>query len=522
MFTLITAFSGISAFAQIEITAPKNSSAITAGKDVRIEWKGAANAPVSLYYSTDKGTAWTSIADNITTDFYIWNPNITAAEILLKAELVRQGDVKKIWEIPADNPEMHQQEVRSAVFSPDGKFILSASTDSEFKVWDIALKKSESYALTGVSRIYTPQFLHSNDVIVCGADSTIAVFNRNTNLLSILGRGAFTSLIRAVVVHPFKNILAVAEVGGTVRVWDIDLKRELASFKEPDFTAYTIAFSNDGEQIAVAGDNSSLLKSRIYIRKWENSTEFTTLEGHGDNGTNRTIWSVHFSPDGKHLVSGGVDKTVRIWNIEKASEENVFKSNTFHVRSVKFSPDGKRVMSGALDSTIRQWEVSSGAEITAPANHNGQILAVDYSSSGDTILSTGRDRTLKLWKNAAGGVENSTITLLLKNDTIFVADTVCAADKRNTAFGEKTAIIVVFPNPAPVNATINFTLAEDATAALKLLDMKGNLVKTFFTESFKSGRYERVLNFADVPNGAYIIQLQTPTQTADWQVSVVK
>ncbi|HCB55707.1 TPA: hypothetical protein DEP26_01865, partial [Candidatus Uhrbacteria bacterium] len=79
------------------------------------------------------------------------------------------------------------------------------------------------------------------------------------------------------------------------------------------------------------------------------------FEGH-------TGWvrSVAFSPDGKWIVSGSYDCTIKIWNRETRECVRTLKGHTDWVRSVVFSPDGKWIVSGSDDSTIKIWNVETG------------------------------------------------------------------------------------------------------------------------------------------------------------------
>ncbi|KAG2354776.1 WD40-repeat-containing domain protein, partial [Suillus spraguei] len=66
--------------------------------------------------------------------------------------------------------------------------------------------------------------------------------------------------------------------------------------------------------------------------------------------------SVSFSPDGTRIVTGSLDKTVRLW--DAATGEPVgepLQGHTAWVSSVSFSPDGTRIVSGSYDSTVRLW-----------------------------------------------------------------------------------------------------------------------------------------------------------------------
>ncbi|KAG6808740.1 hypothetical protein H0H92_003049, partial [Tricholoma furcatifolium] len=78
------------------------------------------------------------------------------------------------------------------------------------------------------------------------------------------------------------------------------------------------------------------------------------LKGHTD-----FVSSVAFSPDGKQIVSGSKDKSVRIWNTLTGDMIKDLKGHTDFVRSVAFSIDGKQVVSGSNDISVRIWSIST-------------------------------------------------------------------------------------------------------------------------------------------------------------------
>jgi WD40 repeat protein len=80
-----------------------------------------------------------------------------------------------------------------------------------------------------------------------------------------------------------------------------------------------------------------------------------TLEGHSN-----MINSVAFSHDGKQVVSGSDDKTVKIWDTSSGACLQMLKGHSSSVNSVTFSHDGKQVASGSRDKTVKIWNASSG------------------------------------------------------------------------------------------------------------------------------------------------------------------
>ncbi|CAE7073922.1 unnamed protein product [Rhizoctonia solani] len=91
-------------------------------------------------------------------------------------------------------------------------------------------------------------------------------------------------------------------------------------------------------------------------------------EGHTD-----TINSVTFSPDGKSVVSGSDDNTVRMWNANSSSPiGEPLEGHSSYVQSVSYSPLGNLIASGSWDNTIRLWDPSTGQQ-------SGDILKGDHT-----------------------------------------------------------------------------------------------------------------------------------------------
>jgi WD40 repeat protein len=117
--------------------------------------------------------------------------------------------------------------------------------------------------------------------------------------------------------------------------------------------------------------------------------------------------SVAFSPDGKRIVSGGYDKTIRLWDVATGTQiGEPLRGHMRWVTSVAFSPDGKQIVSGSFDNTIRLWDAATGTQIgEPPLGHKGAVLSVAFSPDGKRIVSGSEDKTIRIWDGPAAWVE---------------------------------------------------------------------------------------------------------------------
>lgn len=125
------------------------------------------------------------------------------------------------------------------------------------------------------------------------------------------------------------------------------------------------------------------------------------------------ISSAVYSPDGKFIVSGGIDDKVAIlWEASTGREIRRFIGHTNQINSVAFSPDSKFILTGSggdvdssgerieKDYTVRLWEINTGKEVNKFV-HSSPINSVVFSPDGKYFL-TGSDETVRFWNLETG------------------------------------------------------------------------------------------------------------------------
>jgi WD40 repeat protein len=153
--------------------------------------------------------------------------------------------------------------------------------------------------------------------------------------------------------------------------------------------------SPDGRRIVTGGANGTL-------RMWDAQTgEQLPLTFKGHSGV---VDSVQFSPDGHRVASAGDDRTVRLWNADTGQEIGPpLTGHDDEVWSVAFSPDGHLLASGSKDSTVRLWNADTGQPVGYPlTGHTAPVELVTFSPDSRRLASVSYDKSLRLWDTETG------------------------------------------------------------------------------------------------------------------------
>lgn len=121
-----------------------------------------------------------------------------------------------------------------------------------------------------------------------------------------------------------------------------------------------------------------------------------TLIGHSS-----WVMAVAISPDGQTIASGGVDDTIRTWNLDSGELLRTLTGHTKPINSLAITPDGQFLVSGSDDASIRVWQLSSGKPIRILREHTRDVTTVAIGR-GNLLASGSEDRTVRLWRMETG------------------------------------------------------------------------------------------------------------------------
>ena len=340
----------------------------------------------------------------------------------------------------------HSGAVAALAFSPDGRFLATASADRTARVWNLGQPgRPPQHTLTGHTEALTTVTFSSDGKALATTDSSGAV--ALWQLTNLRRPASVTAHIdsHVLVVPTFSRdgrILATrVSPNFTPQVWDLsDPGRPIRLHNMTEFrnSMTSPVLSPDGHTLVVesrrltflhvtgprnppansifdggvrptfSADGRILATVTPYlnfstIRLWVSdrtgiASAATVLTRHAGHVTGKA-----FSPDGRVLVTASVEGTVKLWDVQDPRHPALITSFTDDVDgllAMSFSPDGRILVTAGYDRIARLWDLHDlrrPALITTLTGHTDLIYAVAFSPDGRTLATASRDSTAKLW-----------------------------------------------------------------------------------------------------------------------------
>jgi WD40 repeat protein len=243
--------------------------------------------------------------------------------------------------------------VSSARFSPDGKRMVTVTSENVARVWDAATGAAVA-TLTGHQKpVWFADYLPDGSGIV------------------------------------------TASADGTARLWNAGTGRQVRIFEGHGGPVLYAAISADGRLLATASSDRT-------ARIWEigDGSVRVTLRGH-----KQELCCVQLSPLGLRAVTASVDGTARLWDTQSGKTLGMFKGmpEAFAVPAgtaavIRFNPDGRVVATAHEDHVVRLWDAVDGSQTAELKGFSAEITDAAFSSDGGLLAAASEDGTARIWR----------------------------------------------------------------------------------------------------------------------------
>ncbi|RWX70047.1 hypothetical protein EN780_04495 [Mesorhizobium sp. M4B.F.Ca.ET.089.01.1.1] len=287
----------------------------------------------------------------------------------------------------------HESLVEHLEFSPvDSNILLTASHDGTARLWDVdgAVTTMLSHEYRPTFAVFSPDNVH---LLTGGGDSAAHLWDVTSGREIV--RLDTHEMVQSATFSPDGRRVATASLGGQVRVWDVARGYETGQFRS-DGGLIQIQFGRDGK---------SLLSASIHgtAQLWDatTGTELAVIN------TSSNLPQAILSPDGNLILAAREDNAGHILKPDGA-ELRALVGHQDRVTAAAFSPDGQMVATGSRDHTARIWSTTDGATVGTLEGHTGAVTAVAFSPDGQSLLTASRDGTVRIW-SVAGGLERAVL-----------------------------------------------------------------------------------------------------------------
>jgi len=329
-----------------------------------------------------------------------------------------------LYEIPSFSNihtlSMASSPISGVTMNRSGEWLaLGSSQTGQLLVWEYAsesnILKQSSHLDTMTTLSYSPD---STRIVTGSDDGLIKIWDVSSGF-HIATFTEHTSAVTGSAYSRRGNILFTSSLDGSVRAWDMLRYRNFRTFTAPTRLSFSCLAIDPSAEVVCAASHDSF---DIHLWSVQTGALLDRLAGHEG-----PISTLAFTPDGRYLVSGSWDQSIRVWSVFDRSQTSEALQLTSDLLCLAIRPDSAQIAASSLDGQLTFWnlntsvqestldgrrDVSGGRTLTsrrtaASTPGTKSFNTITYSADGSCLLAAGNSKYICLYAV-------STLTLVKK------------------------------------------------------------------------------------------------------------
>ncbi len=303
----------------------------------------------------------------------------------------------------------HAGAVKSAAFSPDGKFIATAGRDKTAKIWEISTGR-EIRTFTGHNgRLICVSFSPDGTMLATGAaDSKVKLWETATGKL-IRTFDCFSDFVYDLAFTSDGKYIVAGSSESKIKIIETSTGNVVREYESDAYQGIKIKISPDNKFVLTGEDNR---KSII--------TDFETAKKMKEYRGSTSICGgcgvcVDYSSDGKYILSGNENGPLQLIDINSDKVLKVYIENQEKFSSVDISPDGTLILASD-ENNVEIFDRISGKSVLKIKAHEKEINFAGFSPDGASFMTASNDGTAVIRKTKTGKIVQTFVGFQNTND----------------------------------------------------------------------------------------------------------